>query len=194
MQHGGRTSAQRRKLSSATHSPTRERHPQSDPIVHRRSGDPAIHQRHVPGAERVADADPLARLGAARRTDVDPEIGKLHHLIPLGILEQVDRLARNDAGDRFARAPDDHLLTDQLLRVPAADRLEEEKSRIVDVRNDQADLVAMSIDQDSMRRLGILVGDDVAVHVGLDPIGQRLQEVADHLLHLLRTTCCTCSS
>ena len=85
-------------------------------------------------------------------------------------LEQVDRLAADDAGHRAVLALDLDPLADQDLRVPAADRGEPEEALLVDVGDDQADLVDVADDGEQRRGLAD-AGDR-----GADPVGAELGE------------------
>ena len=54
-------------------------------------------------------------------------------------------------GNRAIGGPDRHALTDQLLRVPAANRLSVEKTEIIDMANEQADLIAVASEHHAKR-------------------------------------------
>ena len=66
---------------------------------------------------------------------------QLDHLLALVGLEQVDRLAADDAEHRAVLAAHLDPLADQDLGIPAADRGEPEEALLVDVDDDQPDLV-----------------------------------------------------
>ena len=52
--------------------------------------------------DRITDAHELLRLRARLHSDVEPEVLRLHHLLALLVLEQVDRLARDHRRQRTA--------------------------------------------------------------------------------------------
>ena len=87
----------------------------------------------------------LVAVGGA---DVDVEALQLDHLLALVGVEQVDRLAADDAGHEPVLAADLDPLADQDLRVPAADRREPEEALLVDVGDDEADLVDVADDRE----------------------------------------------
>ena len=115
----------------------------AEAVVHRARDEPVAGDRHRLGGDHDRVADPDQRLGllAVGGADVDVHALQLDDLFALVGLEQVDRLAPDDAGDEPVLAADLDPLADEDLRVPAADRGEPEESLLVDVGDDQADLV-----------------------------------------------------
>ena len=93
----------------------------------------------------------LQDLVLALGADVEPQVLDLRHLLPLLLVEQVDRLAGDDAQHRALRAPDGQPLADEDLRVPAADGRDVDEAVVVDVLHDQADLVAVPGQHDPQR-------------------------------------------
>ena len=71
----------------------------------------------------------------------------LGDLLALVVLEQVDRLLADDAGDRAVARGELDALADEDLRVPAADAGEAQEALVVDVGDDQADLVDVADDR-----------------------------------------------
>ena len=115
----------------------------AEPVVHRAGDQPLAGEAHRLGGDddRVADPDQLSRLVAVGGADVDVEAFQLDDLLALVGVEQVDRLAPDNA--RHQAVPSPHLdpLPDQDLRIPTADRSEPEEALLVDVGDDEADLV-----------------------------------------------------
>jgi hypothetical protein len=62
-------------------------------------------------------------------------------LLAVLVLEQVDRLAPDDARDVPVAGGDGQALADEDLRIPAADAHEAQEAVVVDVGDDQPDLV-----------------------------------------------------
>ena len=120
--------------------------------------------------DRVADPDQLGRLVAVGGADVDVEALQLDDLLALVGVEQVDRLAADDAGHEAVPAAHLDPLADEDLRVPAADRLEVEEALLVDVGDDQADLVDVADDGEQRRPLAD-PGDR-----GAEPVGRERGE------------------
>ena len=102
--------------------------------------------------------------------DVDVQSFQFDDLLALVGLEQVDRLAADDAGDEAVAAPHLDPLADQDLRVPAADWREPEEALLVDVGDDEADLVDVA-DHGDQRRFLADTGDR-----GAEPVGRELRE------------------
>ena len=102
-------------------------------------------------AASTAGSPTLTRPSASSRSagaDVDVHVLDLGGLLAVLLLEQVDRLLADHAGDLAVVAADDHPLADEVLRVPAADRAEPEEALVVDVADEQADLVDVADDGD----------------------------------------------
>ena len=72
----------------------------------------------------------------------------LRDLLAVIGVEQVDRLLADDAGHNTVAGRDGYALTNQHLRVPAANACEAEETRVLDVRNDQADLIDVTDDRE----------------------------------------------
>ena len=107
----------------------------AEPVVHR-ARDQAVAgeaQRLGGDHDRVADPDQLGGLVAVGGADVDVQALQLDHLLARVGVEQVQRLAPDDAEHRAVPALDLDSLADQDLRVPAADRREPEEALLVDV-------------------------------------------------------------
>ena len=69
--------------------------------------------------------------------------------------------------------PNRHPLSDQHLRIPAADGLDVDEAVVVDVLDDQADLVgAMSGQHDAERLAGVFHRHHVAVKIGFHVVGE----------------------
>ena len=100
----------------------------------------------------VAYLHQLRRCVAVGGADVDVQPFQLHHLLALVGVEQMDRLAPDDAGDGAVLAPQLDPLADQDLRVPAADRGEPEESLLVDVGDEEPDLVDVADDREQRCR------------------------------------------
>ncbi len=133
-----------------------ERDVGAEPVVHR-ARDRAGRRRGARGSAAITTGSPTrtssARLVAVGGADVDVEALQLDHLFALLGVEQVDRLAADDAGDEAVRAAHLDPLADQDLRVPAADRGEPEEALLVDVGDDEADLVDVADDGEQRARL-----------------------------------------
>ena len=150
---GGEAAAQRVALVAA---PQRlERDVGAEAVVHRARDQPVAGEAHRLGGDhdRVADADQRGGLVAVGGADVDVQALQLDDLLALLGVEQVDRLAADDAGDEAVPAAHLDPLADQDLRVPAADRGEPEEALLVDVGDDQADLVDVADDGEQRRVL-----------------------------------------
>ena len=57
-------------------------------------------------------------------------------------------LSSDDSRDGAGRCVNQHSLAKQDLQIPSADRIDSDESIAVDVFNDQADLITVSIQQD----------------------------------------------
>ena len=127
-----------------------ERDEAAEPVVHRARDDAAVGQLdRLAGDHRdVADPHHRARLVAVLRADVDVQVAQLGRLLALLVLEQVDRLLADDAGDAPVARGDLDALADEDHRVPAADAGEPQEAVVVDVVDDQPDLVDVADDRD----------------------------------------------
>ena len=148
-----------------------QRHVGAEAVVHRPGDEPVADDRQRLGGDhdRVADPDQLGRLVAVGGADVDVQALQLDHLLALVGLEQVDRLAADDAEHRPVLAAHLDPLADQDLRVPAADRGEPEEALLVDVGDDQPDLVDVADHRQQRRRVadaGDRGADAVAAQLG----------------------------
>ena len=105
---------------------------------------------------------------------------ELGGLLALLLLEEVDRLAPDDAGHDAVARRDRDALADELLGVPAAHADDVQVALVVDVRDDQADLVDVADDRDG-RAVGLLAGDareHAAHHVGRDVVTEPSRRLA----------------
>jgi len=137
--------------------------------------------------QRDAVADPHlgGRVGLALGADVEPQLLEHHDLLPLVLVEQVDRFAADHPRERPRVGPQRHRLPDQLLRVPTADRLGIDEAVVIDVGHQHADLVAVTGEQQP-RTLGITDrGDHIAVDIGPHLTGMRLDELSYQPLNRL---------
>ncbi len=130
----------------------------------------------------VPDPHQLPRLVCVLGADVDVEILELRHLLAILVLEQVDRLATDDAGDGAVPRADHDPLADEHDRVPAADLAEAQVAVIVDVRDVQADLVDVADDREG-RAAGRSrnPGPGGADVIGRDLVGEAGATLAPHL-------------
>src|SRR6185436_3558793 len=128
----------------------------------------------------VADREALLRFGAIGGANINPQIDKLHGVVPLRLLDEVDRLAAHDANDvpAFRQKPDS--LADEHLRVPAADRRDVHETLVVDVLDDDADFVDVSVEQDGGAARWVHFGDAVARDVRPNILGKLLGLGAPH--------------
>ena len=76
-------------------------------------------------------------------------------------------------------------MPDQLLRIPAPDRLHVQKSLVVNMRNDETDLITMCVHENSSFLARVFTGDDVSVGIRCNLVRDRSQEIAHHLLDTL---------
>ena len=162
-------------------------HPQAGLVVHAGRVGQVVAHFLVAELERhgVADRDRLGRLVLVFRADVEPQVLLLHDLLALVLVEQVDRLAGDDGRHGAVGRVDRHPLADELLRIPAADRVRVDVAVVVDVRDDQADLVGMAGEHHAQRGVRVAAGDDVAVQVGAHVVGE-VGHVSPHdVLHRL---------
>ncbi|CAA9477717.1 MAG: hypothetical protein AVDCRST_MAG13-960 [uncultured Solirubrobacteraceae bacterium] len=161
-----------------------------EPVVHRLGDRAAVGQFDgIAGQHRgVPDADHPARLVAVRGADVDVELLELRDALAVVVLEQVDRLAPDDARDLAAARAHHDALAHEDLRIPAADGGEPQEARVLDVGDDEADLVDVADDGHARPAGGagharVRGAHGVGVHVGegrggLAPDGGRSGLVA----------------
>ena len=97
----------------------------------------------------------------------------------------MNRLAANHGGHGAVIGPDRHPLADELLRIPAADGLRVEKAGIAGMRDEHANLIAVTGEHHPPRCLGIFGGDHVAMQIDSHAIGKRRRILADDLLNRL---------
>ena len=95
----------------------------------------------------------------------------------------MNRLAGDDADHGTGPCPDLNALSDQHLRIPAADRVKPQESLVVNVLDEQPDLVAVTGEHDPGRTVGIDDGSHIAMPVGADFRGKSLGVTANHVLH-----------
>jgi hypothetical protein len=107
----------------------------------------------------------FGRVQLVAAADVEPQILLLDDLLALLLRQQMDRLAGDYGGHRTAGRPDHHPLANQLLRIPAADRLRINESVVVDLGHEQADLVAVAREHDPHRARWIEAGDHIPMQV-----------------------------
>ena len=93
--------------------------------------------------------------------------------------------ACNHCRHRTARRPDRHALADQLLWVPAANGLGVEKTLVINIGNDQADLVAVAGEQHALGSAGVLGNNHIAVNIGRHLVGKAFHIIAHDSLHRL---------
>ena len=166
----------RRIVSTTVHAPTRSSNPR--PLINwlRRLEEPARDR------DRVADGHRRERVLPVLRADVNPVFLDLQRLAALVRLHQVDGLLADDAVHAAAGVVDLDALPGQDGRVNAADGRKEKIALLVNVRDHQPDLVAMAGEHHAQRRVRVLDGDHVAVHVGAHLVRRVLEAVADQLL------------
>jgi hypothetical protein len=102
----------------------------------------------------IADPDALQRLVAVGGADVDVEAVELDRLLSLIVLQQMHRLATDDADHRPVLRLDLDPLSDQDLGVPASDWREVGEALVVDVGDREPDLVDVAHDGDQGPRVG----------------------------------------
>ena len=90
----------------------------------------------------------LFNLGAIRGADVDPEVGHLRRMLAIAVLHQMNRLLAHDTDDVTATTEKTDALTDEHLRIPAANRRDVNESVVVDVLNDETDLIEVAVEHD----------------------------------------------
>ena len=124
--------------------------------------------------------------------DVDVQLANLGDLLAVLVSQQVDRLLPDDAPDHAIARGQRHTLTDEDLRVPAADGRKPQVAVVVDVGDDHADLVDVAHYEQPLGRtvkavLGRHERERRAHHVGaqlrerarrLQPHGRRIGLIA----------------
>ncbi len=125
----------------------------------------------------------FAGLGFVLGPDVQPEFLNFGDLLAFLFGQEMNRFAGDDAQDRAGFRPDLEPLPDQHLHVPSADGTHAEKAHLVDMLHKKPNLVAMPGQHDSRLAGGVDGGGDVAVPIGVNLVGERSCEIADHLLN-----------
>ena len=74
-------------------------------------------------------------MGAVRGADIDPEIGHLRRVLAVAVLHEVNRLLADDTHDVATTPEKTNALSDEDLRVPAADWRDVDEAVVVDVLN-----------------------------------------------------------
>ena len=102
-------------------------------------------------------------------------------------------LATDQCVYRSGFRPNDHALTNQLLRIPTTDGLCIDESVVVDVRYDHSDLIAVTSEHDSPRRIRIYDDRDITVNICRNFICKSAGVFAYNVLDVLfitgRTRC-----
>jgi hypothetical protein len=80
------------------------------------------------------------------------------------------------------------LLANQLLGIPATNRLGVEVTILVDIRDDQPDLIGMSGQHDPSFGFGIGCENEISVQVGFRTLHEGAAVLADHPLYWLFET------
>src|SRR5262245_5827089 len=95
----------------------------------------------------------------------------------------MNRFAADDGRQRAICSPDCHPLADELLGVPAADRLGVQKAVVVVMADEHPDLVAVTREHYPQLGVWIFGGDDVAVQICRHPVGEIADVGANHVLN-----------
>ena len=96
----------------------------------------------------------------------------------------MDGFAADHGGYRSTIGPDRHRLANQLLWIPAADRLRVQETIVVNVGDQHSDLVAVTRVHQTWTFWVTNRRDQVAVDVGGDVVGKRRDVIADDGLDL----------
>lgn len=128
----------------------------------------------------VAEADEGFGFLAATRPDVDPHVLHFWFFLAFFVLQQVDGLAADDSRDLFA-AMDPHPLPHNNRAVVPANGAEIQHSLIIDVVDDKADFVHMPGEHDFHLRIGVGDGPGVAMHIGVQGVGEIAGVLAENL-------------
>jgi hypothetical protein len=102
-----------------------------------------------------------------------------HDLLALILVEQMNGLSRNDGWYRTVGRVNGHPLANELLRIPAANRIGVDISVVVDMSDDKADLVGVTGEHHAHLCIGVAAGDHVAVQVGSHVVG-KFADIAPH--------------
>ena len=160
-----------------THTPTRLSMPGPATMSLRSVSKPSSSVTGSPTATTSRASSPLAAPMSIHRSLISGTV------LRSSCGKEVDRLASDDADDGALRRPDVKLLTDEHLRVPAADGRHADKTLVVDVLDHQPDLVAVTGQHDSGAAIRVDGGDHVAVPVGGDAGGERFNEFPHDVLN-----------
>ena len=128
----------------------------AEAVVHRARDKPVAGEADRLGGDHRPGRRPGPAPAASSRSAAPMSMWRpfeLDDLFALLGLEQVDRLAADDAGHEAVPAAHLDPLADEDLRVPAADRAEVEEALLVDVGDDEADLVDVADDGEQRRLL-----------------------------------------
>src|SRR5262249_57804500 len=119
------------------------RHIATDPVVECPRHHPLIAHLERTGVDdaHIADAYELARLIGRLRPDVDVELLELRCLLAIVALQEVDRLAGDDAGDHASASHHAYALAHEHEWIPAAHLAEAQVALVVDVSHMQPDLI-----------------------------------------------------
>ena len=182
----GRDAIDRGLQRPAVQQPQRFHHgPDADLVVHGRRRDQAVAQRptaqiEVTGSPGVTSSSASLRSLAPMSTQMSVNCGTL---LRSSLVSRCGALRETTPVMRPALGPDGQVLAEQDLHVPAADRLDVEEAVVVDVLHHQGDLIAVPGQHDARPAApGLTHGDDVAVPIGADLVGERPGPGADHVL------------
>jgi hypothetical protein len=142
----------------------------ADPVIDGARSHAIPRQLDDPGIDhpRIADTKPCLGIGTSRDADIDPQILELHRLFAVLALDEVDRLATNHAEHVAFASRETDTLTDQDLRIPAADRADPHETLVVDPGDDDPDLVDVSGEHDGDGCALVGDGDTVAGDIARD--------------------------
>ena len=110
--------------------------------------------------------------------------------LPLRSAVQMNGFSRDHTRDRPTFGMDQQALTEQNLHVPAADRIDSDKSEVVNVTHDQSNLVTVCVEQNRRSAVRVHGGHDVSMHVGCDLSREHGCERTHHFLNTLFDTGC----
>jgi hypothetical protein len=158
-----------------------ERDVGAEPVVHRARDEPGAVEPHRVGGDhrRVADPDHLQGAVPVGGADVDVEALQLDRLLAIVLLEDVNRLAPDDADHGALAGLDLDPLADEDLRVPAADRREVEEALLVDVGDHEPDLVDVAEDREQRLRVGLPDRRDARADPVRADLGERRRLAPD---------------
>ncbi len=178
------------ELAALVHAAQRlERDVGTEAIVHRARDQAGAIERSwlCRDHDRVTDSHELERTVAIVGADVHVEVLQLDGLLARVGVEDVDRLAADDAEHGAVLGLHLDPLADQDLGVPATDRAEVDEALLVDVGDHEPDLVDVTDDGDQRRCLGFAdrgdrradaVEGELREACGLAPHGGRGRLVA----------------